>query len=79
MGKRGVIWIAGACVLLLESRAFAAGADSGPADPIASLVLALALILVAAKVGAHFAVRIGQPPVLGELLAGVVLGNLTLV
>ncbi|MEO8075983.1 MAG: cation:proton antiporter [Acidobacteriota bacterium] len=79
MGKRRLLWIAGACVLLLESRAFAAGTESGPADPIASLVLALALILVAAKVGAHFAVRIGQPPVLGELLAGVVLGNLTLV
>lgn len=47
-------------------------------DPIAALILSLAIILVAAKVGAHFAVAFGQPPVLGELAAGVVLGNLTL-
>jgi Kef-type K+ transport system membrane component KefB len=47
-------------------------------DPIAALILSLAIILVAAKVGAHFAVALGQPPVLGELAAGVVLGNLTL-
>jgi Kef-type K+ transport system membrane component KefB len=47
-------------------------------DPIAALILSLAIILVAAKVGAHFAVAFGQPPVLGELAAGVVLGNLAL-
>jgi Kef-type K+ transport system membrane component KefB len=47
--------------------------------PIASLTLSLALILLAAKVGGHFATRIGQPPVLGELVAGVVIGNLSLV
>lgn len=49
------------------------------ADPIVSLLLSLALILVAAKIGGHFAVRLGQPSVLGELLAGVVIGNLSLV
>ena len=48
-------------------------------DPIATLLLSLAIMLVAAKIGGHFAVRMGQPSVLGELLAGVVLGNLTLV
>jgi len=47
-------------------------------DPIAALILSLAIILVAAKLGAHFAVAFGQPPVLGELVAGVVMGNLTL-
>lgn len=48
------------------------------AGGIANLVLMLALILVVAKLGGHLAVRVGQPPVLGELGAGVVLGNLTL-
>jgi Kef-type K+ transport system membrane component KefB len=47
-------------------------------DPIASVVLALACILVAAKLGGHVAARLGQPPVLGELLVGVILGNLSL-
>ena len=48
------------------------------ADPVAPVVLALAVILVAAKFGGDLAARIGQPSVLGELAVGVVLGNLTL-
>jgi len=47
-------------------------------DPIALVALHLALILVSAKIGGHFAVRLGQPAVLGELLAGVVMGNAAL-
>lgn len=47
-------------------------------SPIALLILSLAIILVAAKIGGHFAARIGQPPVLGELAAGLLLGNLSL-
>jgi Kef-type K+ transport system membrane component KefB len=38
----------------------------------------LAVILSAAKLGGDLAERIGQPAVLGELLAGVLLGNLGL-
>jgi len=45
-------------------------------DPIAQVVLCLALILAAAKLGGDLAVRVGQPAVLGELVAGVLLGNL---
>ncbi len=37
---------------------------------------ALALMIVAAKLGGEVASRLRQPPVLGELLAGVLLGNL---
>jgi Kef-type K+ transport system membrane component KefB len=48
-------------------------------DPVAPVVLALALILVAAKIGGDLAARIGQPSVLGELAFGVLIGNLTLV
>jgi len=48
-------------------------------DPAAPVVLALAIILVAAKLGGDLATRLKQPPVLGELLAGVLLGNLSLV
>jgi Kef-type K+ transport system membrane component KefB len=43
------------------------------------VVLALALILVAATLAGDLATRLGQPAVLGELLVGVLLGNLTLV
>jgi Kef-type K+ transport system membrane component KefB len=45
-------------------------------DPLAPALLSLAIILVAAKLGGHVASRVGQPSVLGELLAGVILGNL---
>jgi Kef-type K+ transport system membrane component KefB len=49
------------------------------ADPGFRLALALALILSAAKLGGHLAERSGQPAVLGELLAGVLVGNLKLI
>ena len=48
------------------------------ADPVGHVVLALAVILIAAKIGGDLAIRLGQPAVLGELCAGVVLGNLGL-
>ncbi|MGH2571005.1 MAG: cation:proton antiporter [bacterium] len=48
------------------------------ADPVASLALWLVVILLAAKLGGDLAVRVGQPAVLGELVVGVVLGNLGL-
>jgi Kef-type K+ transport system membrane component KefB len=48
-------------------------------DPVAAFVLALALVLVAARLGGELAVRLRQPEVLGELLVGVLLGNLPLV
>jgi Kef-type K+ transport system membrane component KefB len=44
-------------------------------DPVPSLLLSLAVILIAAKVGSQVARRLGQPAVLGELLAGAVMGN----
>jgi Kef-type K+ transport system membrane component KefB len=49
------------------------------ADPVALVALGLAIILATAKVGGHLAERVGQPAVLGELLVGIVLGNLGLV
>jgi Kef-type K+ transport system membrane component KefB len=50
-----------------------------PAESGAHLVLALAAILAAAKLGGDLAERAGQPAVLGELLAGVLLGSLDFV
>src|SRR5262249_34585325 len=49
------------------------------ADPVAPIILSVAVILLAAKVGGDLAIRIGQPSVLGELIAGVILGNLGLI
>jgi Kef-type K+ transport system membrane component KefB len=44
--------------------------------PIAMVLLILAIILSAARLGGSIAERFQQPAVLGELLVGVVLGNL---
>jgi Kef-type K+ transport system membrane component KefB len=68
-------FIAGICVLSLPALASEEG-GAAHHDPVAMVVLWLAVILAAAKLGGDLAVRVGQPPVLGELLAGVVLGNL---
>lgn len=62
---------------LVAAPAFASEAGAHT-DPVANLVLALAVILIAAKLGGDLAVRVGQPAVLGELLVGVLLGNLAL-
>ncbi|MDB4883439.1 MAG: Na+/H+ antiporter [Gemmatimonadetes bacterium] len=45
-------------------------------DPIAVVLLALAVILAAAKLGGSVAEWFAQPAVLGELIVGVILGNL---
>jgi len=45
---------------------------------VRNAVLAVALIIVGAKLGGELMGRIGQPPVLGELLVGVIFGNLNL-
>jgi Kef-type K+ transport system membrane component KefB len=47
------------------------------ADPVAPVVAALGLLLLAGKLGGELATRAKQPAVLGELMAGIVLGNLS--
>jgi Kef-type K+ transport system membrane component KefB len=70
-------------ILLLWQPVWAEQAGSSPAGdshPLAPIVLiGLAAMLIVAKVGGELFERLRQPPVLGELLAGVVLGNLVLI
>ena len=47
-------------------------------DPVSRLALYVAVILVAAKLGAELASRLKQPAVLGELVVGIALGSLSL-
>src|SRR6185295_6859465 len=46
-------------------------------DPL--VLLGIAVILVVAKIGGELFERFNQPAVLGELVGGILLGNLTLV
>ena len=57
--------------------ALSAGAPHGT-EVVPTLLLALAFVLVAAKLAGELFERLGQPSVLGELLVGILLGNLTL-
>lgn len=47
---------------------------SEPMPPVQQLILALGIIILAAKAMGYVSVRLGQPAVLGELLAGLILG-----
>jgi len=78
--RQRVLTFAGMLVAACAATSAWAGDAGGAAhsDPITSLVLHLAVILVAAKLGGEVAARLGQPAVLGELVSGVVLGNLSL-
>ncbi len=52
---------------------------SGHSDPIAPALLAIFVVLLAAKLGGELFERLSMPAVLGELIAGIVLGNIVLV
>ncbi len=68
-----------AFLLCIFSPHLHAAADASmPTDTTGTVVLYLAIILIAAKIGGEIVERLGQPAVLGELLAGVVLGNVSL-
>jgi Kef-type K+ transport system membrane component KefB len=63
---------------VLVQKAFASGTGTH-ADPIAPTLLALMAILAAAKVGGELFERLKMPAVLGELIAGILIGNLILI
>ncbi len=61
--------------------AFAAGGDGGETGGhggIAPFLFGLAAILLAAKIGGELFERVNQPAVLGELVFGVLMGNVSL-
>ena len=82
MSKTRILCFIAPLALLTAFRtaAMAGSPDVGQvgAHDMGPVLLALILIIVAAKVGADIAVRIGQPPVLGEIALGLVVGNLAI-
>jgi Kef-type K+ transport system membrane component KefB len=61
---------------VMAAHATAPVAEHG--DPVAPILLCLAVMIAAAKLGGSLFLRWGQPAVLGELVGGVVLGNILL-
>jgi Kef-type K+ transport system membrane component KefB len=63
-------------VLLLVGGVAVSGPAAGAQGELGRLALNLTILVTAALVGGHLAVRARQPAVLGELLAGLLLGTL---
>src|SRR3982751_2272382 len=78
--RRLAIHVVLACgVVLLMARPPGAAAEGNAAhgfDP--RVLVGLAVILIVAKLCGELFERIGQPAVLGELVAGIIMGNLVL-
>lgn len=71
------VFLVGLLLGMWSGVAHAAGGEAG-GQHTASVFLWIALLLVAARVGG-LVERLRQPPVLGELAVGILLGNLSLV
>lgn len=65
--------------LLAVSTNPAWGASGDTKNEVSEVLLGLIVILLAAKIGGDLVERIGQPAVLGELIFGIIIGNLPLV
>jgi Kef-type K+ transport system membrane component KefB len=63
-------------LLLIPAAAAAAGEAHGP--DVMPILEALVVMLLGARLGGSLAERVGQPAVLGELAAGIAIGNLGL-
>lgn len=82
-GSHRVFYVIGLAALVLWSlgdllglRVHGSGDGGGHADPVAPILLGILIILLVAKAAGDLFERFKQPAVLGELIGGVVLGNL---
>jgi Na+:H+ antiporter len=77
MRSRAVhIAVVSTALVLLAAGLALSRESAAPADTLGHLAFGLTVIVAAALIGGHLASRAGQPAVLGELLAGVLLGGL---
>jgi Na+:H+ antiporter len=83
MENRSPAVLAAASLLLIVTSVTAApeaasptAADSHGLEPM--ILIGLAVMLIVAKLGGELFERMGQPAVLGELLGGILIGNLVL-
>jgi len=70
--------VAGLILLLVPFPANSGSLENMHRDPIAPIILGVTGILFVAIIGRFGARRLGQPPVVGELVMGIVLGNLAI-
>jgi Kef-type K+ transport system membrane component KefB len=73
-----LFWLVLALIVIPGNFAFASSSPEH-GDPIATPLLAIIAILITAKVFGELTERCGLPSVLGELVGGIILGNLVLI
>ena len=74
--SRASLGLLGGCLLAISVPAIASATGSEAHPAFGPTLFGLAVLVASAKAGGLLAERWGQPAVLGELLAGIVLGNL---
>lgn len=84
--KRLLIFLVIALVYVFYGLAFASGGEQtgeasgeGHTGPVIPILIELVVILLAAKLGGDVFERFNQPAVLGELVIGMIIGNLNLI
>ncbi len=77
MTGRNIIW-GTIFVLIFLPNSLLASESPGTALELPSILWGLIIILLVAKLGGHFMEKLHQPAVLGELLFGIIIGNLYL-
>ena len=77
--KRFFLFFAIAFIYFGYNIAYASSGESGHGGPILNVLLELVVILLAAKLGGDLFERFHQPAVLGELVIGMIIGNLGLI
>ncbi|HEX8181452.1 MAG TPA: cation:proton antiporter [Pyrinomonadaceae bacterium] len=73
----GALFMLAPCAWAAEGAGAAAGGAPHGLDPL--VLVGVALMLVVAKLGGELCERLRQPAVLGELVGGILLGNLALI
>ena len=66
------------CLLILPPVVYSTGGEGGGHGLQPSVLVGIALMLIIAKLTGEVFERLGQPGVLGELIAGILLGNLVI-
>ena len=79
IGSRASLESSGQAINSLTAEELGSGNESGHTDPVAPVLLWIVVILIAAKIGGEVFEKLKQPAVLGELIFGVLVGNLHLI
>ena len=77
--KRSMSALCGLIIYLVFHAGEVYASGGGASSEVSDILIGLVIIILAAKLGGDLFERVNQPVVLGELVFGIILGNLTLI